>query len=353
MAHSLMVDEVPGKPRFRVDLRSDTVTLPTAAMKQAMMDAPLGDDVLGDDPTVRALETYAAEISGKQAALFVPSGTMANQIAIRLHTVPGDEVLMFEGAHPYNYEAAGAAAISGVQVRGLPADGGILDVDVVAAAIRPADDHFAPASLLCVEDTSNRGGGAVYPLERLDALCQQAHSRRLASHLDGARVFNAVVASGIPLARRCAGFDTVSFCLSKGLGAPIGSMLCGSAEPMARGRRVRKMLGGGMRQSGIIAAAGLYALENNIRRLADDHTRARQLAEGLRALGLDVAVPDTNMVYVQIDDASGVQDSLWADGIGCFATGPASLRMVVHLGVDDEGVNAVVEAFSKLVNGSV
>ena len=332
-----------------VDFRSDTVTQPTAAMKQAMVDAPLGDDVLGDEPTVQRLEAICAERSGKEAALFMPSGTMANLVAIRIHTRPGDEILMHAGAHPFNYEAAGAAMFAGVQCRPLPGEGGILGLDTVAAAIRPEDDHFAPATLLCCEDTANKGGGSVYPLERLDDLCELAHGRGLRTHLDGARLMNAVVASGVSWARRARGFDSVSVCFSKGLGAPVGSILCGDAEAMKVGRRMRKALGGGMRQSGMLAAACLYALEHHVDRMAEDHANTRRLADGLKAAGFEmVREPETNMVYVYVDDGPAWQDALDERGVRCFATGPKSLRLVVHLHIDAAGVDHAIAQFRAL-----
>lgn len=328
-----------------VDLRSDTVTQPTHAMKQAMVTAPLGDDVLGDDPTVQALEAHCAHLSGKEAAIFVPSGTMANQIAIALHTRPGDEILLEQGAHPFNYEAGGAAVISGAQIRPLVgSDTGILDTEVVRAAIRHEDDHYAPATLLCVEDTANRGGGTVYPLDRLDALSELARQRGLKSHVDGARVMNAVVASGIPLARRVAGFDTLSFCFSKGLGAPVGSVLCGTAEEMKRGRRIRKLLGGGMRQSGMLAAAAQYALDHHVERLSEDHQRASTLATAARELGLDLAMPDTNIVYINVPDSAVFVSGLDAHGVQCLAVSPTRVRLVVHLGIDDADIDTTIHA---------
>lgn len=329
------------------DLRSDTVTQPSQAMKQAMIEAPLGDDVLGDDPTVQELEALGAQISGKEAALYMPSGTMANQVAIRIHTRPGDEILMEQSCHPINYEAGGAAAIAGVQIRPLIGDDHMfLDVDTVNAAIRSVDDHFAPATLLTVEDTTNRGGGGVYPLETLDALCEHARARGLRLHLDGARVFNAVVESGLPLSRRAVGFDTLSFCLSKGLGAPVGSLLCGSNESMRDARRMRKMLGGGMRQAGMIAAAGIYALKNNVERLSEDHTRAANLCAGLRQAGFQVKTPATNMVYVTVEDAPRWQDELDSQGVRCFAVSSDQLRLVTHLDVNDEQIAHTIATFT-------
>ncbi|MEZ4317301.1 MAG: low-specificity L-threonine aldolase [Myxococcota bacterium] len=331
-----------------IDLRSDTVTRPTPGMLAAMVAAPLGDDVLGDDPTVKALEARAATLAGKEAAIFTPSGTMANLVAICVGSRKGDEVLQEAGAHPFNYEAAGAASVAGVQIRPLAAERGLLTPETVEAAIRPDNDHFAPATLLCVEDTSNRGGGSVYPLERLDALTDLARRRGLRSHLDGARVFNAVVKSGVPLDRRARGFDTVSFCFSKGLGAPVGSVLCGSAADMHHARRVRKMLGGGMRQSGVLAAACLYALDHHVDRLADDHRRADRLAAGLSELGYTTDPHDTNLLYVHCPNAPSVQDRLAERGIACIAVSPDRVRLVTHLDVDDAGIEATLTAFAAL-----
>ncbi len=331
-----------------VDLRSDTVTRPTADMRAAMAAAPVGDDVFEEDPTVNRLEAMAADRVGQEAALFVPSGTMANLLAIKLHTRLGDEILMHEDAHPLNYEAGGAAAFAGVQIRALGGARGQMSPDAVTAAIRPDDVHNAPPALLSVEDTANRGGGAVHPLDVLDGLTAAAHARGLACHLDGARAFNAEIASGIPLARRTAGFDTVSFCFSKGLGAPVGSVLCGPRDQLRIARRYRKLLGGGMRQAGVLAAAAIHALEHHVDRLAEDHARARALAAGLTADGWSVAVPETNMVYVDAPGAPALVDALAGLGVRCFATGPARIRLVLHLDVDDAGVQEAVAGFRRL-----
>jgi len=327
-----------------VDLRSDTVTRPCVDMRAAMMTAEVGDDVWGDDPTVNHLQEFAAELSGKEASLFVPSGTMANQIAIRCWTSPGDEVLMEQGSHPYNYEAAGMAAISGVQVRAIAGANGVLDVSDVEACIRPSDPHFAPATLVVVENTSNRGGGTVYPQSVLDGICQMARERGLRSHLDGARVFNAVVAQSSSLSDISEGFDSVTFCLSKGLGAPVGSMLCGTAEMIHTARRVRKMLGGGMRQAGFLAAAGEYALKHNIERLQVDHENAKYLSGGLREMGLESRSPETNMVYFECDKAEWLVNELAQSGVWAAAVGPHTIRMVTHLDVDRKGVEFTLSA---------
>jgi len=313
-------------------------------MLQAMISAKVGDDVLRDDPTVHELERESAEICGKEAALFTPSGTMANQLAIRGWTQPGDEILMEAGAHPYNYESAGHAAISGVQIRPIPGTGGLLDTADVAKCIRPVDDHFAPARLLCVENTSNRGGGTVYPLERLEELTSLAHDHGLRTHLDGARVFNAVVAGEQPLHRIASTFDSVAFCLSKGLGAPVGSILCGPSDFIATARRMRKMLGGGMRQAGFLAAAGLYALRNNIERLAEDHRRAREIYQGLLEIEIAAIEPQTNMVYATVSDAHSLVDYLNEQDIQILAVNANTVRLVTHLDVSDQGIEQLLKA---------
>src|SRR5512139_2042145 len=264
-----------------IDLRSDTVTRPTPAMREAIAHAEVGDDVYGEDPTVAALQQRAAALLGKEAALFVPSGTMANQVSIRALTRHGDVVLAGDGAHILRYESGAPAAISGVQVKTI-GSGGLFDADDVAAAIHPLEHHFAPTTLVACENTHNAAGGRVFPYAQLRRVADAARDRGLRMHLDGARLFNAVTATGVPAATWAEPFDTVSFCLSKGLGAPAGSLVCASAEIIDRVHRFRKMLGGGMRQAGILAAAGLYALTHHVERLAEDHVNARRLADGLR-----------------------------------------------------------------------
>jgi threonine aldolase len=335
-----------------VDLRSDTVTRPTAAMLAAMTSAPLGDDVLGDDPTVRDLEARCAEVSGKEAAVFVPSGTMANLIAIAVWTRPGDEVLLHEDAHPFHYESAGAAAVAGVQLRPLPGPRGVIAPGSVRAAIRPTyDDHAPRSALLCLEDTHNRGGGRIQPLANTAALLAEAREAGLCSHLDGARLFDAAVASGESVARRAAGFDSVSFCFSKGLGCPVGSALCGPADAIRAARRVRKRLGGGLRQSGLLAAAARYALDHHVQRLADDHQLAREAAMGLLLEGFSVDLPETNMVLVTLPDAAAVQARLAMHGVRCLAVGPDRLRLVFHLDVPRDAVTPIVRAFRAARDG--
>jgi threonine aldolase len=334
-----------------VDLRSDTVTRPTPAMRAAMASAEVGDDVFGDDPTVRALEAASAERAGKAAALFVPSGTQANLLAIAVQTRPGDEVMMHEEAHPFLYEGGGAAAIAGVQIRPLPGPRGLIDPRVIAPHVRRGDVHFAPTTLLCIEDTANRGGGVVHPLATLDALTEAAAAAGLGRHLDGARAWNAVVASGVPLARRAAGFDTVAFCFSKGLGAPVGSVLCGRTDAIAEARRWRKRLGGGMRQAGVLAAAALHALHHHIDRLADDHARAQRLADALRDAGATVAQPETNLVYVDVDDAPRWVSAAAAHGVHFLATSPTRARLVLHLDVDDAALDHAIHVLRAALAG--
>lgn len=328
-----------------VDLRSDTVTQPTPAMWDAMRSAELGDDVLGDDPTVHRLEARCAELAGKEASLFVPSGTMANLIAIEISTRRGDEVILHEDAHPFHYETAGAAGVAGVQLRLLPGDHGAMDPADLHAAIRHDDPHYPRSSLLCVEDTHNRGGGKVQPLENTRALIEAAKSHGMATHLDGARLLNAVVASGVSLAERAQGFDTVSFCFSKGLGTAAGSILCGDRERMYRARRTRKMLGGAMRQTGVLAAAALHALDHHVSGLADDHRRCREVASALADRGFEVVPPDTNLLVVGVPEAPSVAQRLEGEGIRCLPIAPDKLRLVFHLHVTDADVPRILGAF--------
>jgi threonine aldolase len=322
-----------------IDLRSDTVTRPGEAMRQAMASAEVGDDVLGDDPTVHRLQERVAKLLGKQAALFVPSGTQANQIALLVHARPGDEVLVGEGAHQMCYESGAAGAIAGVQFTVL-GKGGLFDAADVEEAVSPLDSQFAPTRLVSVEDTHNRGGGRVWPLARMHAVCATARSRGLALHLDGARLLNAAVASGVPASERAAPFDTVSLCLSKGLGAPVGSLLAGSAELVARAHRFRRMLGGAMRQAGVLAAAGLYALEHNVERLTEDHANARRFADIVRGQP-GVSVDDTIETNIVMIDLAPPAPSLpevfaraYAGGLLLTPMGPRRLRAVTHLDVD-------------------
>jgi threonine aldolase len=338
----------------RVDLRSDTVTRPTDPMRRAMAAAEVGDDVLGDDPTVRLLESRVAGLLGKEAALFVPSGTMSNAIAIRTHTQPGDEIVTEATSHIYVYEGGGYAALSGCSIALVEGRRGLMTPDGVARAIRKAAgslSHFPDGSLVCVENTSNRGGGTVYPQQDLDDIAAVARERGCTTHLDGARLLNAAIASGTDPARIVRDYHTVSLCLSKGLGAPVGSVLAGSSERIARAHRWRKMFGGGMRQSGVLAAAGLHALDHHVERLAEDHARARRLAEaiaGMDAFAVDLDTVETNMAYVETRGrgAAAVATDLAGHGIDVLALGPSMLRVVTHLHIGDAEIGRAIDAFA-------
>jgi threonine aldolase len=321
-----------------IDLRSDTVTKPGPAMRRAMAEAEVGDDVYGEDPTVRRLEELAARRLGKEAALFVASGTMANQASLRVHTQPGDLVLAAADAHVLLYEGGAASALAGVQIRTLGSHG-VFDAADLRAAVTPSDAHYPPTTLVCVENTHNRAGGRVFPFELLREVTAAARERGLRLHLDGARLFNAEAASGIPAADWAEPFDTVAFCLSKGLGAPVGSLVCADRETIRRVHRIRKQMGGGMRQAGILAAAGLYALEHHVARLADDHANARRLAAGLEKLGLVVEpAPETNIVLFRVPDADSFRREARARGVLVGGIDASRLRAVTHLDVGREGV---------------
>ncbi|MCC6764684.1 MAG: low-specificity L-threonine aldolase [Deltaproteobacteria bacterium] len=331
-----------------VDLRSDTLTKPTAAMRVAMAAAEVGDDVFHEDPTVSALEERAATLAGKDAALFVPSGTMANLIACKLHTQPGDEVILERTSHLYRYEAGGFAAYAGVSTALLDGERGLLTPAQVDAAIRLPDVHQPRSRLLWLENTHNAGGGSCWPLDRLAAVVAAGRAHGLAVHLDGARAWNACVALGVPLATIAAHVDALSFCFSKGLGCPAGSVLIGDRDFVTEARRVRKQLGGGMRQAGVLAAAALHALEHHIDRLADDHANARLLADGLDGLaGLRVRRPvETNIVLL---DTSGsrrgpmeVVGLLIGEGVRCLPMNATTVRLVTHLDVSRADVEHAV-----------
>ena len=334
-----------------VDLRSDTVTQPTAAMRQAMAQADVGDDVAGEDPSVNALQRRAAALLGKEAALFVPSGTMANLVAILAQTQPGDTIILSEEAHPFNYESGNLAMVAGVLTRTVPGTSGIVTPDQIEPRIVPrtADHHLAPTSLVAIENTTNRGGGAIYDVDLVAAIGRLARERGLRLHCDGARIFNAVVETGVPAADYAVHVDTLCFCLSKGLGAPVGSVLAGNAATIETAHRYRKMLGGGMRQAGILAAAGLYALDHHVDRLRDDHRRAQSFRREIERIdGLALPLPSpTNMVYVEVPGAPGYAARLEALGVRVYATGPTRVRAVFHLDVTDEDVEAAAEAFGR------
>jgi threonine aldolase len=339
-----------------IDLRSDTVTRPTPGMRAAMAAAEVGDDVFGDDPTVNRLEQRVAELLGKEAALFVPSGTMSNQIAVKVHTQPGDELLCDLNCHIYNYEAGGPAILSGVTCRTLDGDYGILDLSQLEDKIRPDDPHLVRTRLVCLENTHNRGGGKVYPLEKIEAISAWARNHDLIMHLDGARLWNAVVATGIPARTWAQHFDTVSVCFSKGLGAPVGSALTGPREVIDRGRRVRKLFGGGMRQAGLLAAAALYALDHHVERLAEDHRNAQVLAQAIADTpGLRLVPPEveTNLVWFraapELGTARDIASRLKQNGVLVHASGPQTLRACTHLDVSAAQAERAAEVIRKAI----
>jgi len=332
-----------------IDLRSDTVTAPSPEMREAIARAPVGDDVYGEDPTINLLQERAAELTGKEAALFVPSGTMANQVALRAHTEPGDAIVVARNSHTFLYESGGAAALAGAQPVQVGEDG-LFDADDLRAAIYPADDHFPKTRLVCVENTHNSSGGRVFPLDVQREIAAVARAAGLVLHLDGARVWNAAVASDTAVSELCAPFDSVSFCLSKGLGAPVGSLLCASRAFVTRAHRFRKMFGGGMRQAGILAAAGIYALEHNVKRLADDHANAARLAAGIDAIaGLELLrAPETNIVMFGSPRAAELSAGLRKRDVWINPMGPDRLRAVTHLDVDRAGIDTALDVLGEL-----
>jgi len=334
-----------------IDLRSDTVTRPTPAMLKAMMAAPTGDDVYGEDPTVNRLQDMLAERFGHEAGLFCPSGTMANQMAINVHVSPGDEVVCHRLSHIYNYEGGGIARNSGASVRLVDEPSGAISADRIRAEVNPADSHFARTSLVCVEDTVNKGGGAVQDVSRLREGSETCRALDLPFHLDGARAWNALRRTGADWTRYGRMFDSISLCLSKGLGTPVGSVLLGSRDFIAEAHRSRKVMGGGMRQVGILAAAGLHAVEHHFDRLQDDHDRAGRIGALLENHGsiADVAPVDTNIVIARLAGgrpAGELVDALARRGILCSAFGPDKVRWVTHLDFGDEDLHQVLEALS-------
>jgi threonine aldolase len=335
-----------------IDLRSDTVTRPTAAMRDAMARAEVGDDVFGDDPTVRALEEEIARITGKDAALFVPSGTMGNQLAIATQTRPGDEVVVGEGAHPVHYESGAGPALSGVQFA-VAGRGGMYTPEEMESVVQPRVYWTPRTSLVAIENTHNRSGGRVWPPDQARAVAARARALGLATHLDGARIWNAGLASGVDVTTLCEPFDTVSVCFSKGLGAPVGSAFCGPRRLVEDARRFRKRWGGGMRQSGILAAGALYALAHHRSRLAEDHANARTLAELVaRAPGarVDLASVQTNIVNIDVEARADSVAARARDlGVLIHASGPSRLRAVTHLEVSSSDVRAATEILARAI----
>jgi threonine aldolase len=313
-----------------------------------MSEAPVGDDVFGEDPTVNRLEEYVAELLGKEAALYAPSGTMCNQIGVFVNTNRGDEVLLHEGAHIFNYEAGAPALLSGVQAKPLPGEGGVISPEALRSAVRPENVHFPRPRLLCLENTHNTAGGKVFPLEDFAEVAAAAKEVGLRVHLDGARLFNAQAATGIPAHEWCGHADTVSVCSSKGLGAPVGSLLAGSGEAITEARRARKAFGGGMRQAGVIAAGSLYAFEHHIDRLPEDHERAKKLAAGLRGAGYKVDPPDTNIVVVEVEEADLYLQALAREGVLATPRTSGSVRFCTHLDVGDDEIEAAIGAAARI-----
>jgi len=342
--------------RKKIDLRSDTVTLPTDEMREAMNNAEVGDDVYQEDPTINRLEELAAKKLGKEAALFVPSGTMGNLIAVLTHCQRGDEVILEMDSHIYYYEVGGMSAVAGVIPRLIAGDKGILDPQDIKRALREENLHYPKTTLICVENTHNRAGGTIIPPEIIEEICQLGHERNIQVHLDGARIFNAAVALNIEPVLLTKNVDSVMFCLSKGLSAPVGSILAGSKEFIQRARKNRKMLGGGMRQAGILAAAGIIAIENMVERLGEDHKNARILGEGLADIGgikVDLKTIQTNMVYFDLNK-SGMDTYQFLPKLAEYnilgsPQPPTKVRLVTHYGINEDDIYATIKAIKEIV----
>jgi threonine aldolase len=340
-----------------IDLRSDTVTRPTPGMREAIARAEVGDDVFDEDPTIHRLQERVASILGKEAALFVASGSMANTTAVLTHTSRGDEVLLEEGAHIFNYESGASATLGGVQIRTIPTERGSFTLEQVVERIRPSNVHHPATRLVCMENTHNRAGGTVFPageMRRIGAACRE---RGIRTHLDGARLWNASVASGVPMAEFASAVDSVSVCLSKGLGAPVGSLVAGSAEFVGSARKTRKMLGGGMRQAGILAAAGLYAIDRHVERLAEDHAHAKLLARALNeipGIRVDLSRVETNIVIADVREhplgEGGIAERMARGGVLFLAIGPGRLRLVTHLDVSRSQVEEACAALKRVLS---
>lgn len=342
-----------------IDLRSDTVTRPCSKMRQAMADAEVGDDVIERDPTCERLQELTAELLGMEDAVFMPSGTMTNQIGLRIHCRPGDEFLCEAGCHIYNYEQGAFAQLSGLVARTIEGQFGVLRPEQLRGLIRPENDHLLRTRLVVLENTHNRGSGRIQPYAFVEEICAWAHSNGLRTHLDGARLFNAAVATGIPLASWAQHFDTVSVCYSKGLGAPVGSALAGSRAAIKEARRHRKLFGGGMRQAGVLAAGALYALRHNRERLAEDHANARLLADAVRAsdgLQLQPDEVDTNIVIFRVDPRLGAAaefiQRLAERGVAALAISPTQIRLVTHLDVSAADCRRAAEAIARVAEES-
>jgi threonine aldolase len=340
-----------------IDLRSDTVTVPTVAMREFMLSALVGDDVFAEDPTINQLQDLIAEMTGKPQALFVPSGTQGNQISINAHTSPGQEVICDYNSHIFNYESGAAGMLSGVQLHPVIGVNGHPTLDQIQAAMRPEDDHYPQTGLICLENTHNRAGGTIFPIEEIKKISKFADTRGLPLHLDGARLWNASIATGISLKEYCSFFDSVSLCFSKGLGAPVGSIVAGSEKFIKKAHFYRKAYGGGMRQAGILAAACLFAVENHFERLKSDHENAQQLAKILSdfpVVQIDMNSVQTNLVIADFKatgkSAYELTDLLFDNGLAAIAFGPTKIRFVTHLNINSEDIAATIPIFKKLLN---
>jgi threonine aldolase len=349
---SIEVNHLERGKRKLIDLRSDTVTKPSPEMREWIARAEVGDDVFGDDPTVKRLEEMVAGLLGKETALYFPSGTQSNQTAIKALTRPADEIIVEAGAHLYNYEGGAPGLLSGVQIRPILGDYGVIHLEQIEEVYSPGDLHRPPTRLICLENTHNRAGGTVFPIDIMERITNFARERGILVHLDGARLFNASVASGVDVKDYARLADTVSICLSKGLGAPVGSCLSGKRDLIERARRVRKILGGGMRQAGILAAAGIYALENNVERLAEDHANAKRFAKGiadLKGLNVDVEHVDTNIVLIHLTDEEASSLDAVAElkerGVSVVPFGKRTMRAVTHLDVTRTDIDRAIAIF--------
>lgn len=340
-----------------IDFRSDTVTKPSAGMLAAIANAKVGDDVFGEDPTVNILQKKCAELSGMEAALYVPSGCMSNQLAIKSHTNPGDEILLEAESHILNYETAAPAFLSHVQTFPIQGINGVFTNEQVKKHIRPKAYYFPRTAVICVENTHNRAGGTIFPIETIKEISSLARSEGIAFHMDGARIFNAVVETGISLKQYASYFDTISFCFSKGLGAPVGSILCGSKDVITKAHKFRKIIGGGMRQAGILAAAAIYALDNNVKRLKEDNDKAKHFAKeisSLKDISVNLDNVQTNIVIFNLnrstEEISKFKSDLKEKGVLISDGSYGSLRIIFHLDVSNEQVNQAIEIFRKILN---
>lgn len=340
-----------------VDLSSDTATCPTLEMRRSMAEAPVGDEQKGEDPTVNLLQEKTATLLGKDLAIFLPSSTMSNEIAFKVHTRPGDEIMMEQSSHPIHFEVGGPAFHSGAMIAPIAGHRGLFQPDQLEAVIRPDAPHFPRSRLVSLENTHNMGGGTIWPIDQLEAVCATARQHDLALHLDGARLLNAVVASGIPAARYAAPFDSVCLCLSKGLGAPVGSVLAGSRDFIREAKRYKHLFGGAMRQAGIIAAGGVYALDHHIERLAEDHANAKLLAEGLSSMpGVDIRAEEveTNIIFFELTSGAPITAPVFVErleqrGVRMIAMGPSRIRAVTHLDVSRQGIETALDVIRNVL----